>query len=81
MPDDHPTVLVPTAARRVALAEPGEGVRNTAAVTAPLIGRPRPEAVLFAGVADGRKADIALGDVVGPALPRPFGRGTPRARA
>ncbi|WP_158727383.1 hypothetical protein [Streptomyces sp. NRRL S-31] len=49
MPDDQPTVLVPTAVRRVALAEPGEGARNTAALTAPRTGRPRPAAVLFAG--------------------------------
>ncbi|MFF5857190.1 hypothetical protein ACFY8B_16395 [Streptomyces sp. NPDC012751] len=35
---------------RVALAELGEGARNTAALTASLIGRLRPEAVLFVGV-------------------------------
>ncbi|MER5547185.1 5'-methylthioadenosine/S-adenosylhomocysteine nucleosidase [Streptomyces sp. NPDC002589] len=49
---------------QVAAAELGEGAKNTAALTASLIGWLRPEAVLFVGVAGGLKEDIALGDVV-----------------
>ncbi|MGW3173221.1 5'-methylthioadenosine/S-adenosylhomocysteine nucleosidase family protein [Streptomyces sp. NPDC001153] len=49
---------------QVAAAELGEGARNTAALTASLIGWLRPEAVLFVGVAGGLKEDIGLGDVV-----------------
>ncbi|MGW1912380.1 5'-methylthioadenosine/S-adenosylhomocysteine nucleosidase family protein [Streptomyces sp. NPDC002076] len=49
---------------QVAAAELGEGARNTAALTASLIGWLRPEAVLFVGVAGSLKEDIALGDVV-----------------
>ncbi|WP_225827389.1 5'-methylthioadenosine/S-adenosylhomocysteine nucleosidase [Streptomyces naphthomycinicus] len=49
---------------QVACAELGEGARNTAALTASLIGWLRPEAVLFVGVAGSLKEDVALGDVV-----------------
>ncbi|MGW0771002.1 5'-methylthioadenosine/S-adenosylhomocysteine nucleosidase [Streptomyces sp. NPDC002676] len=48
----------------VAAAELGEGARNTAALTASLIGWLRPQAVLFVGVAGSLKPDIGLGDVV-----------------
>ncbi|MYX98150.1 nucleosidase [Streptomyces sp. SID486] len=49
---------------QVAVAELGEGARNTAALTASLIGWLRPRAVLFVGVAGGLKEDVGLGDVV-----------------
>ncbi|MFC9284287.1 5'-methylthioadenosine/S-adenosylhomocysteine nucleosidase [Streptomyces collinus] len=49
---------------RVAAAELGEGARNTAALTASLIGWLRPRAVLFVGIAGSLKDDVGLGDVV-----------------
>jgi nucleoside phosphorylase len=49
---------------RIAAAELGEGARNSAALTAPLIGWLHPRAVLFVGVAGSLKDDIDLGDVV-----------------
>ncbi|MFF9001833.1 5'-methylthioadenosine/S-adenosylhomocysteine nucleosidase [Streptomyces achromogenes] len=49
---------------RVAAAELGEGARNSAALTASLIGWLDPRAVVFTGIAGALKPDIALGDVV-----------------
>ncbi|MGW1601761.1 5'-methylthioadenosine/S-adenosylhomocysteine nucleosidase [Streptomyces eurythermus] len=49
---------------RLAAAELGEGARNSAALTASLIGWLDPRAVVFTGIAGGLKPDIALGDVV-----------------
>ncbi|MHC5905467.1 5'-methylthioadenosine/S-adenosylhomocysteine nucleosidase [Streptomyces sp. S6] len=48
----------------VALAELGEGAQNAAILAKEIIGKLKPQALLFAGVAGGLKDDLRLGDVV-----------------